>query len=90
MKRFWLSWWQVGSDYRPLVYPVTAPVLGWGCSGSRDDASSLCALVEATNKEAAKAALHPYWPESASAEWRFCKEKAPDWVPGGRFPMPSE
>lgn len=87
--RFWLSWWQPGADYRPLVFPVAPPIIGWWCTGRRAGAragASLCVLVDAPDEQAAKAALEPYWPEAAAAEWRFCEQVAADWDPGERFP----
>lgn len=96
-KRWWLSWWQPGSDCRPMVLPVAMPILGWWRTGTRGQgdepedrewspASSLVAWVEADSPEDARTALLPYWPESAKAQWRFEPEDVESsWRPSDRF-----
>lgn len=103
---WWVSWWQPGDDYRPTGWPPPAPVLAYWCSGERGDddniESSLVALVEAPDEDAAWAAiLNPAaWPEAG--ERRFCNERdrvsppsdrfrAPKWsVETGRWPWAAE
>lgn len=86
-KRFWLSWHQPTSDCRPLTHPPHPQVLGWWNSGQRlrDDAWTVCALVEATSEEQAKTYVLISWPEAS--EWRFCRETPADFLPGDRFPL---
>lgn len=86
MKRFWISWYQPTGDYRPLTDPPHPQVLGWWCSGfnSNEDAT-LCAVVEAADEDDAKLYVRVSWPEAVN--WRFCEEKAADFVPGRRFPL---
>jgi hypothetical protein len=88
MKRFWVSWYESVSpdDYRPLHDPPNAAILGWWCSGYRgDDIPTLCALLEAESEAAARKAVGEDWP--GEKEWRFCEERAGDYVPGDRFPL---
>ncbi len=88
MKCFWMSWYQQSEDYRPLTYPPNAAILGWWCSGVRDDdegSSILCAAVLAESMELAEAAVHLDWPEAR--EWRFCSERDLNFLPGDRFPL---
>lgn len=83
LKRFWISWYQPTEDYRPIKFPIPVE---WWCSGERaDGASTLCAMVDALTEEAAKKEIQKYWHEAG--EWRFCDEKAIDWLPGSRFPV---
>lgn len=89
MKRFWVSWYQPGEDWRP-IYPDGhgRPFDGrYWKSGERcsDDATTVCAVVDAESEDDAKDAIQVFWPEAG--EWRFCEEKAMDWTPGDRFPM---
>lgn len=79
--RYWVSWYQPTKDYRPLTYPPNEAILGWWCSG----ASTLCALVSASDKVEAGAAITKDWPEAK--EWRFVYEKGDKWLPGDRFPL---
>lgn len=86
--RFWLSWVQVSNDMRPLTYPPNEAIMGWWCSGyDSDDNYILCAVVDAADAEAAKAAIARDWPEAADAEWRFCEPQSPNWRPAERFPL---
>lgn len=85
-KRFWLSWWQPTEDHRPLTDPPNAQVLGWWCSGYEDDGTpTLCAYVQADSEELAYFYVSISWPEAKN--WRFCEERAMDWIPGDRFPL---
>ncbi len=93
MKRFWISWYQPGEDYRPVYDPKKESEPfdhRYWSSGQRcsDDAWTMCALVEAKTEAAAKKAVKKYWPEAG--EWRFCEEKPMGWDPGDRFPMKKE
>jgi hypothetical protein len=86
MKRFWMSWFQPTEDHRPLTYPPNAGILGWWCSGQREDGAwTLCALVQARWELPAKIAVRKDWPEAT--EWRFVREVASDFSPGDRFPL---
>jgi len=84
--RFWLSWEEPSKDYRPLNFPPNAAVLGWWCSGcTAEEAATLCALVEADNESAAKAAIDADWPAKERV-WRFIDAVAIDYLPSDRFP----
>ena len=88
--RYWISWWQPGDDPRPLHFPPKDPrVLGWWRTGQGDEATTICALVEAGSDEQARQAVATDWPESAGTEWRFIERKdGSEWTPGGnRFPL---
>jgi hypothetical protein len=99
--RYWLSWHQPTGDYRPLTYPPNEAILGWWCSGYTNfrrtlvkggeetgaDIAVLCALVQADDEDAAKAAIVKDWPEAATAEWRFVNCHDDEWLPGDRFPL---
>lgn len=87
MKRWWMSFWFKGEDYRPLNYPPSEGILGWWCSGYGSDGNALCLLVEAETEEQAKTLLLKDWPESADTKWRFCNEQPADWLPNDRFPF---
>jgi hypothetical protein len=91
MNRFWLSWPQPTEDFRPLTDPPQpAGILGWWCSGyDADDVALLCALVEASNLKAAKAAVRQSWPEAPSKQqvWRIENEHDATFRPGDRFPV---
>lgn len=90
MRRFWISWWQVTEDWRPVYNPKKEPEplkhMYWS-SGERcsDGAASMCAVVDAKNEADAKRTIRRYWPEAK--EWRFCEEKSNEWLPGNRFPV---
>jgi hypothetical protein len=87
MKRFWMSWNEPARDHRPLNYPPNPQILGWWCSGyGSDDVAMLCAWVEATDEDTARAAILLDWPGNKS--WRFGDEVGRDWRPGNRFPLP--
>lgn len=85
--RYWLSWYQPTDDYRPLTDPPHPQILGWWCTGyNNQDHATICALVEAGSEQDAKVYVEVSWPESATAEWRFC-ERRDDWKPTDRFPL---
>jgi hypothetical protein len=77
MKRFWISWYQSTEDYRPLRDPPDGNVLGWWCSGYRENDASICALVSGSNSEDACKAVQVDWPEAA--EHRFVDEVGDNW-----------
>jgi len=85
--RYWLSWYEISEDHRPLTFPPGEAILGWWCSGYDDNASILCAVVEAKSEDAAWEAVAKDWP--GPTRKRFCEAKDADWKPGDRFP-PSE
>ena len=91
LNRFWLSWPQPTEDFRPLTDPPRpAGILGWWCSGyDADDVALLCALVEASNLSAAKAAIRQSWPEAPGKRqvWRIEQEHDATFRPGSRFPI---
>lgn len=82
--RFWISWYGGdGDDPRPTTFPVP---ISWWCTGYREQAPTctICAVVDATDEDAALARVREFWPE---AELRFCEAREPGWTPnGGRFP----
>lgn len=81
---YWASWYQPTDDFRPLTDPPNERILGWWCSGTRDDgAATLCSLVEAPDEPAAKAAVLVDWPEAR--EWRFVDPRDDKWRPSDRF-----
>ena len=84
--RFWISWYQPTEDYRPLRDPPNAAVLGWWCSGYRDDDATLCAVVVADSCDKATKVVQVDWPEAF--EFRFIEQQEADWTPpGDRFPI---
>lgn len=90
-KRFWVSWWEPyengDDDVRPRKWPLKNGILNYWNSGSREDAASICALIEAESEEAVEQAVAKQgW---SPKEWRFIEEKPSDWTPGSRFPMQS-
>jgi hypothetical protein len=89
VSRYWIGWDEPtpDGDYRPLRLPVPPEIKAWWCSGSGDDVSMLCAVVDAPDEAAAKAAVEAEWRPS---RWRFCNVKPPDWRPSDRFPWPEE
>ncbi len=94
-QRFWISWVQPTSDYRPITYPPNNAIIGYWCSGSSSDMDEednddtdawiLCALVQACNENEAKEAIYKDWPEAT--EWRFFEPKSNNWLPSDRFPL---
>lgn len=86
-KRFWISWIQDTDDYRPVNYPPNKAVLGWWCTGTREDGYILCAVVEADSPSDAVSKVLIDWPEISGDNLRFCDEKESSWVPSDRFVM---
>lgn len=87
INRYWISWYQPTTDYRPLYdskkekEPLNK--LYW-CSGQRGDGQwTMCAVVDAKNGKEAKKTVQKYWPEAE--EWRFCSLKDRKFMPGDRF-----
>lgn len=100
-KRFWISWIQKTTDFRPMTDPPTPEVLGWWCSGYMDAGGDsidlmhaiLCAVVEADDERDAQDIIYTNWTgadKSEIGEFRFCEEKPDDWKPGSRFPITSD
>lgn len=85
MSNFWLSWYCADDDMGK--FELHSP---WWISGTRmtDDASTICAAVQAEDEEAAKEVVSAsYDIRPASLEWRFCEPRASDWTPfSERFP----
>lgn len=88
-RRFWISWYQPGDDFRPVVWPLPPAIPAYWCSGYAAQGATLCAVVDAPGKRAAERAICKAWAVS-NVEWRFCSEKPRDWRPGDRFPWPEE
>jgi len=85
--RFWMSWHQPPGDHRPLTYPPNVAILGWWCTGyASEGTATICALVEAPDEIAAKAAVRADWP--AAERWRFCEEHDGSAL-SDRFPLSS-
>lgn len=93
MRRFWVSWYQPGPDYRPEKWPMDPAFIGYWCSGSGEDKDgndnfSLCALIDGESEEAVRANIAAHWKEYPDAEERFFNEVAADHLPNDRFPLP--
>lgn len=90
MTRYWVSWYEpVGEaqDPRPRKWPLPEAIPHYWVSGWVGDmsAATLCAIVDARCEEEAKRFVQDAgWSPSS---WRFCEERAPDWLPGDRFPV---
>ena len=69
-----------------MKWPLPKTILGYWCSGYRcsDDAATLCAWVDVSTIEKAKAIIQKLWPEAS--QWRFAQVVMNDWKPGSRFP----
>jgi hypothetical protein len=86
MKKWWVSWYQDGDDYRPLNFPPNEGVLGWWCSGEAADGSAtLVALLAARDESHAREIVNADWPELGESEWRFADERDSSYRPGTRF-----
>lgn len=90
MKRFWISWWEPApdGDARPFEVPPTTEIPEYWMTGTRgddeDEETSVCAVVDAPDEEAAERRVRAYWKPS---EFRFCETKAAGWFPeSDRFP----
>lgn len=86
-RRFWCSWTEESDDFRPLAFPPHEAILGWWCPGYDEDGDVLFVCVQATDEDAAKRAIAAEWP-CEDREFHFIEEKASDWLPGERFPLP--
>lgn len=62
----WVSWYQPSGDYRPIDYPPPMPILAWWCTGSSEEAWTLCAIVAADDAESAMVAVTSpgAWPDA--------------------------
>lgn len=85
MNRYWISWYEKSEDYRPLNFPPNNSVKGWWKSGESDDASILCAVVDAENEDKVWESIEIDWP--GSRQIRFCEIRKSDYKPGDRFPV---
>ena len=91
VQRWWLSWYQAGSDHRPMTYPPNESILGWWCTGSGphggfEDVDILCALVQAGSEDAAWAAALKDWPDMIDR--RFIGPRDADYmIHSDRFPL---
>lgn len=78
MKAFWISWYSTPEmGGWELHWP-------WWESGMRccDEALTICAAVQATDEDAAKAVVRAsYDNEPEHIEWRFVNAQAIDWSP---------
>lgn len=83
MNIYWISWYEPGTDHRPLSFPPNKAVLGWWCTGESGNRATICALVRAESEDAAKAAVREDW---AADVWRFC-DLRPKINLGDRFPL---
>lgn len=87
MKRYWISWFQPGEDYRPTIYPPGDKILGYWASGYGVQGTSMCLLGQAENDSDLMEQVHSAWPETVTVVWRFFEEKPENWEPGDRFPL---
>ena len=79
MKKWWVSWYSVGS------FTLESP---WWNTGCRVGGQVIfCAAVIAPSEEGAKGLIVRAHDDDVDIEWRFCYEKDGDWEPfGERFP----
>ncbi len=95
-KRFWISWHQLTSDYRPLQDPPRPDnIRAWWCSGHDlfdDKNHTLCAIVDAESAEQAEIFIRAAWDSNGKeiGEFRFNDEREKDWLPNDRFPITKE
>lgn len=91
MKRFWVSWIQTSSDYRPLQDPPQpASIKAWWCSGQDSEGNAtLCAIVDDKAEYNALDGIAQAWSEKDGdiQGFRFIEEKPLDWLPNDRFPI---
>ena len=88
MKLFWMSWYQLSEDYRPITSPPNENVLAWWCSGQGEEGWTLCAYVIAEDEAGVKEAIKKDWPElDMDAKLRFIDQK-PVYIPSDRFKAP--
>jgi mevalonate kinase len=87
MKKYWISWYQPGDDYRPLSFPPNDKIVGWWATGySANDMTTLVAFVCADNDSEAAEAILKDWPEATQNDWRFFEERD-DIQLGDRFKL---
>ena len=86
--RYWVSWVESEEDYRPITWPPPSAVKGYWCSGyDADEAPIVCAVIDAENEEQLREILEKDW-RPVEGDLRFVNEKADDFKPGDRFPIP--
>ena len=94
MTRFWISWEQLTSDFRPLQDPPQPEnICAWWCSGGLEAPFTLCAIVEAKNEDEAEKFVKTAWQTKGKLEVgtiRFIEEREADWLPSDRFPITKE
>lgn len=93
--RYWISWEQLTSDYRPLQDPPQPEnIKAWWKSGENADSNAtLCAIVDASNEKEAENIIISAWQTKGKKEVgaiRFCEERTNDWLPNNRFPITKE
>lgn len=91
MNIYWISWYQLTEDHRPLRFPPGKHILGWWCTGYRgsDNAATLVAAVAAQSKEQAEWMIDFDWAAPVGGkqiEWRFCEE-LDELKTSSRFPL---
>lgn len=88
-KRYWISWISKGADM--IEYPPPTPIAACWCSSGSDakDDSLLFAIVHAESASAAKDVIEYAWLNEITA-WRFCEERAADWLPNDSFPISAD
>lgn len=87
-KRFWVSWFQLSDDYRPLQDPPQPEnIKAWWCSGSSEYGATLCAIVDAVDEDTATSCIENAWGIGDVGDFRFVEEREDSWFPGDRFPI---
>jgi hypothetical protein len=72
---FWLSWYELAKDFRPLRCPPGPSILGWWHTGDSVIGSTLVALVSAESEEEAWKSVAEDWPQEHGFKKRFGYEK---------------
>jgi len=78
MSRYWVSWYILTEDYKPIHVDENIPEC-W-CTGSNHDSETMCAIVDADDGDAAHETICTYW-NSHAIRWRFIHEVSHDWCP---------
>lgn len=80
-RRWWISWYEPSSE-API--PGVEGLKRYSCTGQRmrDNAWTICAVVDANSIEQAKAVILQAWPtKKGDKEWRFVEARPKDWQP---------
>lgn len=83
MKRFWVSWYDTCGGKYELHSPWWRSGFRMGGADGETEEPTVCAAIEATDEDAAKAAViaaHDE-PRPDDLEWRFVEERPDDWSP---------